>query len=392
VKSLYLFIVISAANHFVFSGARMAVLLDAVSFKASPAVVGVLAALFGLVSTFASVAAGRWMDRVGPARPMKWCSLIMVVSAALGCVWRDIASLFFVSTLMGSFYSFFYLGHTQWLGKMGKEEDRAKNVSLASLGFSSAAFLGPLATGFMIDGLGYAPAYLLLAVVPLFPYAVIALNRIEVPADLRRQVAGSVSSKRPGSVMELLRDRRLLRIYGMAVLAHSTWNLVNFLVPVYGAQIGLSASMIGVILGAYAIATVMIRAFFPLLMRRFTNWQLMILSLAVTGAGFVVFPLVKSTMVLMVLAFCIGLGLGLSGPLAQALLYEASPPGRLGEVMGLRVTAMNLNQTLVPFLSGAAGAALGMAPVFWAMAALLFWGSYAMRAQWNRNEGSHDAA
>jgi predicted MFS family arabinose efflux permease len=392
VKSLHLFIVISAANHFVFSGARMVVLLDAIRLQASPAVVGILAALFGLVSAIGSVAVGRWMDRVGPAGAMKWCSVIMVAGAAVGFFWRDLAALFFVSTLIGSFYNFFYLGHTQWLGKMGNEEDRAKNVSLASLGFSSAAFLGPLATGFMIDGLGYAQAYLLLAAVPLFPFVVIALNTIEAPAGSGRRDADSPACERHGGVMELLRDRRLLRIYGMAVLAHTTWSLVNFLVPVYGAQIGLSASTIGVILGAYAIATVVIRAFLPLLARRFTIWQLMILSFAVTGVSFVIFPVVTGTLVLIVLAFCIGLGLGLSGPLAQALLYEASPPGRLGEVMGLRVSAMNLNQTVVPFLSGAAGAALGIAPVFWAMAALLFAGSYVTRGQWKRDVSQQDAA
>ena len=47
---------------------------------------------------------------------------------------------------------------------------------------------------------------------------------------------------------------------------------------------------------------------------------------------------------LLVLAFVIGLGMGLCGPISQVLLYEASPPERVGEVMGLRVTAMNLNR------------------------------------------------
>ena len=43
---------------------------------------------------------------------------------------------------------------------------------------------------------------------------------------------------------------------------------------------------------------------------------------------------------LLAVAFLIGLGMGLAGPLSQNLLYDAAPPGRVGEVMGLRHRAL----------------------------------------------------
>jgi hypothetical protein len=55
----------------------------------------------------------------------------------------------------------------------------------------------------------------------------------------------------------------------------------------------------------------------------------------------------------------------------MALIYSASPPGRQGEVIGVRTMLLNGSHTFLPLLMGAVGAAFGMFPVFWSMAALL---------------------
>ena len=382
-SSLFWLITVSATNHFVFAGSRLAVVLYAVHLGASPAVVGVLSALFGLISSFISVAEGRLIDRVGPVKPMLWCSVVMVIGGAFGFLWPSLWGLVVLSTVVGTAYSFFFIGHTQWIGGIGGSEDRVKNYSLASLGFSLATFSGPLATGFMIDHAGHRWAFAMLAVVPAIAAVVLALG-LAKPA--RRPVVPK--AQRSGkSVGELLRDPKLLRVYGVSMIANATWSIVNFLLPVYGTQIGLSASKIGILMGSYSIAMIVIRAFMPMLHRHFTGWQLMIASLASSSVCFFAMPAVTSLYLLMGLSFLIGLGMGLSGPLSQALLYEASPPERVGEVMGLRVTAMNITQTVVPMGSGAVSAAFGNAPVFWALALVLAGGSYAVRDQWRRRGG-----
>ena len=57
------------------------------------------------------------------------------------------------------------------------------------------------------------------------------------------------------------------------------------------------------------------------------------------------------------LAGVTGAGLGLAGPLATTLMYDASPPERVAEVVGMRMTVANIGQTAIPLLSGAAGSA-----------------------------------
>ena len=98
--------------------------------------------------------------------------------------------------------------------------------------------------------------------------------------------------------------------------------------------------------------------------------------MALAALAYVLFPFVHSVPLLMALSFVLGLGLGASQPVIMALLYEASPRGRQGEAVGIRTTMMNGSQTFIPLASGAISAALGMAPVFALIAALLLGGAW----------------
>jgi MFS family permease len=96
---------------------------------------------------------------------------------------------------------------------------------------------------------------------------------------------------------------------------------------------------------------------------------------------FVVVPLVTSHWGLIALSFVLGLGLGMGQPAVMALLHEVSPPGRVGEAVGLRMTLVNATQVVLPVLFGAVGSALAALlagslaylPLFWcvSVAALL---------------------
>jgi MFS family permease len=62
------------------------------------------------------------------------------------------------------------------------------------------------------------------------------------------------------------------------------------------------------------------------------------------------------------------LGLGAAQPNIMSLLYSRSPPGRLGEALGLRLTIINSSQVALPLVLGAFGSVLGTIAMFWTMA------------------------
>jgi len=83
---------------------------------------------------------------------------------------------------------------------------------------------------------------------------------------------------------------------------------------------------------------------------------------------------------LMADSFALGLGLGCAQPVIMSLLYEASPPGRQGEAVGVRTTMINASSTFIPLASGALSVAAGsMAPAFWLLAACLLAGAWFAR-------------
>jgi len=122
-----------------------------------------------------------------------------------------------------------------------------------------------------------------------------------------------------------------------------------------------------------------VRLAMPGLVKRLRQWVVMCSALAVAGTAYLLFPLVSSVPLLMALSFVLGLGLGCAQPVIMSLLYEASPPGRQGEAVGLRTSLLNGSHTLIPLASGALSAAAGMAPVFWLLAAFLLGGAWFAR-------------
>jgi hypothetical protein len=66
-------------------------------------------------------------------------------------------------------------------------------------------------------------------------------------------------------------------------------------------------------------------------------------------------------------------------------MNEASPEGRGGEVMGLRLSILNGMQTVVPLGAGAISGVVGVAPVFAGLGLALLAGAYYMRPQWRES-------
>ena len=366
-KPLHLQVLLSSCNHAATNGTRLTVLLYAAYLQASPAVIGLLAASFGLVSAFMAVMMGKWIDRIGPRKPFMLASAMLagcgVLAGTVGGIWVLIA----ICPLIGIFTSMFQIGSHQAIGRFGKPEDRTANFTLHSLGISAATFVGPMVSGLSVDHLGHLNSFLLLGALSAVPLLVLACNLLIYPPKPARKHGAEESRGGWG----MLRDLPLRRAYIVAAMNNCLWTLVGFMIPLYGTQIGMSATLIGSLMAIMATGTVGIRVLMPWLLRHVQRWPLVMAAQTMMAIGFIGVPFTTLYVWLGVCAFLMGMGLGLSGPVATTLMYDASPPERVGEVVGMRMTVSNIGQTVVPLFSGAVGAAFGVAPVFWLVAAVV---------------------
>lgn len=372
---LALLVAITVFAHAAFNGSRVTVSLYALSLQSSPLTVGLLISLYSVLPMLLSVAAGRMIDRVGTLRPLVASSVALAAGVGLPALSPGLPALYLACTVIGVAFMVFHIAIQNAVASISAPEQRAVNFSWLALGFSISGFLGPTTAGLAIDGAGHRATFAILAVPALVPALAIAFAKPRLP----RVHAGSAPG---GHLRDLVGDRELRRVFVVTGILAMAWDLFYFVMPIYGTSIGLSASTIGGILGSFAAATFVVRLLLPWFARRLPEWGLVSATLFVACAAYALFPLVRTVPLIAAIAFLLGLGLGASQPSMMSLIQRSTPPGRLGESLGVRTMVMNASHTLLPLLFGGVGTALGMGPAFWAMALVLGGaGEFARRRQ-----------
>ena len=375
--SIRLIVFLTVLTHLSFAGCRVILSLTAIHLEATPFTVGVLMSLLTVVAMLLAVRWGRWVDRVGVRGPMLAGAAMILTAMVLVWAAPRLETLFVASPLAGSGFFLFHIAAGQAAAVIGPPQDRVKNFSLLALAFSTSGFLGPTLAGIAIDTIGHANAMLALSLAALVNVAVLAARKLEVP---RHPPAAAHQGQR--RIADLLRIPGFRLVFLVSGTLSMTWDLFAFVIPIHGSQLGLSATTIGVILGAFGAAVFVVRLVLPLVAHRLDEWRMLIGAMVLSGATLLVIPLVDGVPLLMTLAFVLGVGLGGTQPLIMSLLYDKAPQGRGAEVLSVRTWLINFTQTSVPLASGALGAAFGMLPVFWGMsAALLVAGAVAARGR-----------
>ncbi len=364
--SIRLLVLLTILVHLSFAGCRVIISLTAIHHGATPFTVGVVMSLLTVVAMLLAVRWGRWVDRIGVRGPMLAGAAAIVAAMVLAWAMPRLETLFVASPLAGSGFFLFHIAAGQAAAVIGRPQDRVRNFGLLALAYSTSGFLGPVLAGFAIDGIGHRDAMLALSVAALATVVALAALRVDTPD---RPPAPAQQGER--RIADFLRIPGFRLVFIVSGALSMTWDLFAFVIPIHGSQIGLSASTIGIVLGAFGAAVFVVRLVVPLLGPRLDEWRVLIAAMALSGVTLLAFPLVEGVPLLMALAFVLGIGLGGTQPLIMALLYEKAPEGRGAEVLSVRTWLINFSQTSAPLASGALGAALGMLPVFWAMGATL---------------------
>lgn len=385
-KSLVRIIAIAVLAHMGFVSARMTASLYGLANHASTFTVGVIIALFSLIPMLVAVRTGRWLDEVGAWRPtmvgllMMLCG--MLLPAAFPYATADVAPLMVSSALVGTGCMLAMIAVQKLVGERADPNNRAASFSWLALGASVSGFIGPVASGALIDTLGHRATFAVLVVEVLIALAMLGRSRRLFPEH-----HGKAHVPEPLHPFELLRHTELRRVMFATALISMSWDLQTFVIPVHGSRVGLSASQIGLVLGSFAMATFAIRLAMPRLSRRFTEWQVLTFTLFCATFAFALFPFFAALGPLMLVAFLLGLGLGAAQPNIMSLVHSRSPHGRIGEALGLRTTIINISQVVLPLVFGAFGSVLGAGAMFWSMAMLTGAGGSAA-VRWRKHRES----
>lgn len=359
------------------AGLRLAAPLLALGQGYSALAVGVLLALFSLSQVFLALPAGRFADRHGLKRPMGLGVLAASTGAILAVLWPQFEVLCLSALLMGGATGTASIALQRHVGRAAQDTTELKRVfSWLAIGPAVSNFLGPVTAGLLIDHAGvwmggapadnngFRAAFLMLAILPLITWALVR-RTAELPPVLH--LAGAAKTK----AWHLLREPRMRRLLLVNWLLSSCWDVHTFVVPVLGHERAFSASVIGAILGAFAIAAAAVRVAMPLLAAHLREWVVVTTSMVITALLFAIYPFMPSPLTMGMCSVLLGLSLGAVQPMIMSTLHQITPHAQHGQALGLRLMSINLSSVLMPMLFGTAGMVVGVSVVFWTVGAMV---------------------
>ena len=183
----------------------------------------------------------------------------------------------------------------------------------------------------------------------------------------------------PTRAWDLLREPMFRRLLFVNWLQSSSWDVHAFVLPILGHERGLGASVIGTILGIFAIAAVAVRLALPLFANRTSERGVILTSTLVTASLFCVYPLLHSAWAMALCSVVLGFSLGAVQPMVMSMLHQITPHARHGEALGLRLLTINASSVAMPMLFGTMGALIGISGLFWIAGGVVALGA---RATW----------
>lgn len=357
--------------HASMAGMRMAAPLLALREGYSAAAVGVLLALFALTQVFLALPAGRYADRHGLKRPVRHAVVAAVLGAGAALVWPTFAVLCVAALLTGGATGAATIALQRHVGRAAHGGTQLRQVfSWLAIGPAVSNFLGPFCAGLLIDHAGaqagattgFRAAFALMAVLPLATWFWVRGTQ-EMPPVVAAE--GGTRAR----AWDMLAEPGFRRLLIVNWLLSSCWDVHTFVVPLLGHERGLSASVIGSILGAFAIAAAVIRVLMPLVADRLRESTVVTGAMVATALLFAVYPLLPTAVTLGACSVLLGFALGSVQPMIMSMLHQLTPAHRHGEALGLRLMAINGSSVVMPLLFGTASALVGLSGLFWAVGA-----------------------
>ena len=355
--------------HACMTAMRMAAPLWALRQGYSALAVGMLLALFALTQVFLALPAGRYADKHGLRRPMAGAVLASVAGGLVATAWPSFATLCVAALLTGGASGVAVIALQRHVGRASRSNTELRQVfSWLAIGPALSNFLGPFTAGLLIDHAGFRAAFFFMAALPVVTWFLVRHTQ-NLPADPVDK------DEAPRKAWDLLAHAPFRRLLLVNWFLSACWDVHTFVLPILGHERGLSASVIGTLLGAFAIAATAVRMLMPLLAARLRETVVLTSAMLATAVLFGVYPLMPTAWAMGVCSVLLGFSLGSVQPMIMSMLHQITPHARQGEALGLRLMSVNASSVVVPLLFGAAGAVVGVAGVFWLAGSVVGLGS-----------------
>lgn len=356
---------------------RPATSYAALDAGASPALLGLLGAVFAVPALMLALPSGHVVDRVGERLTALLGGALLLaagITALLGL--RSLPALVVATFLLGCGHLLSVVSEQALVANRSNAGSRESAFGLYTFVVSIGQTAGPLLIAVPApDGTG--PDLELIFAVSTGIAIAITVSGVFLPPTRSASAAPIGMTK---SAVDLLRRRGVLRALLSSSLALASVDITLAYWPALGEDRSLAPWVVSGMLVARSLLTMLSRAMLTYAARAFGRRRLMILSLALAAVSLAAMAFATQPLLLIALAGIYGLAIGISQPVTMSWLTDLSPTGQRGMTMSVRLAGNRIGQATLPVAVGILAGSTGVIGVLLATAVTLVIASWSSAA------------
>jgi MFS family permease len=330
--------------------------LSALELGASAGVASLVVGAVGLGQLFADVPAGSLTMRVGERRAMLAATALVVLALAVCLLATSVWVLGVAIGLTGAAGAVWHLARQAYLTEAVPGHMRARALSTLGGVQRIGNFLGPFIGAAAVSFGGTDGAYGVHLVAAVASAGLLMLLP-DVTGHGGHGASGGVTT-----VASVVRSHgRVLRTLGIGTLLLGAVRAGRLaVIPLWGEQIGLSATTIAVIFGLSSGVDMLL--FYPAgkVMDRYGRVWMAVPCMLLMGIGVLLVPLTSSALGLGLAAAVMGLGNGMGSGVGMVLGADASPREGRAAFLGVWRLCVDTGSSSGPLVLGAVTAVAGL--------------------------------
>jgi MFS family permease len=338
----------------------------AVELGADSAMVGIVGATFALAPLVLAIRIGGIVDRGKSGLALLAGSVLMAVTT-VGLLFIDSIPLLMVAMpLLGIGHLLCMVGGQTMIANRSQSTQYEKNFGLFTFYASLGHALGPLIGGWLADSGEVrvdANAAFTFALV-LFIFAIISVLKLSTKRE-NQPVPEKTNSK--VTVLQVMSVPTFKSAIFVASATTSVVDVVLIFLPLFGRELGISVTDIGILLAIRSFASMGVRVLLGQITDMLGLKRILVWGSLVTLVSMVALALATNFWVIAVIMVISGFAMGIGQPATMAWVSRISSAESRGLAIAIRLTANRLGQVAVPALAGVIATG-GIAAVFYSLA------------------------
>ena len=345
---------------------RPIVTYKALELGADAALVGIIGATFALAPLIFAIRIGQFVDK-GRAGIALTAGSVILALTTLALLFIDSIPLLMVAMpALGMGHLLVMVGGQTMIANRSGSELYEKNFGLLTFYASLGHGLGPLFGGWLADSgeaRVNANAAFLFALI-LFVLAIVSVIALARKAENPSLVLSDSTKTTVASVMKTSTFKSAIFV---ASATTAVVDVVLIFLPLFGRQIGLSVSEVGVLLAIRALASMGVRLVLGEISRKLGLRLILNAGSALTLVSMVALALVDNFWIIAVIMLVSGFAMGIGQPATMAWVSRIASADSRGLAIAIRLTANRFGQVALPALAGVIAGG-GVAGVFYMLA------------------------